>query len=329
MSLFSEGKRGRYSYEMKARHTGNTVPTTTASVTPHKIPTRGQNRCPSLTKTSVESLDTVNNSQSCQGNVLGLINTQVPMPTEEFQLLDLNEIERDLSKLNENTQDLLQLNELDLNENGQDLLQEAWAFCLELEKSETACGDSLNPPESNNGFTQSSSHGSETELLGAGAEGTALFIPPAVEHPGGSGLVHSSHSARFTTEAHTGGPKKFTRIPPSFSTRSTSASGDSDSESEQQCFPAAPETKVGNPGDSTDYLSAIFERNRNRQRTETEEELDMLISKASARMDERFNLFMMQKPKQGGGSDTAEESQGRISSGKNNLKVRGMMGNDP
>ena len=350
------------------------MPTTTASVTPQEIPTRGQNCSLSTssvtpqkittggqnyslpdTETTVESLGTINNSQSRHGNVLGLIDTQVSMPTEELQLLDLNEIERDLAKLNENTQDPLQLNELDLNENGQDVLQEAWAFCLELENSEIAHDDSLNPPGSNNGFTQSSSHGSQTELLGAGAEKTALFILPAVEHPSGSSLADSSHSSRFTTEAQTEGTMKsahnptdrstkaqtegpincgrsppglstrFTtedqtggsmnraRVPPSFSTRSTSASEDSDSESEPKCFPASPETKAGNPGDSTDYLSAIFERNRNCQRTETEEELDMLISKASARMDERFNLFMMQKPKQGGGSDTAAENHGRSS----------------
>ena len=366
MSFLSEGKRGRYSYEMKARHSassGSTAPTTTASVTSQKIPTRGQNCSLSTTsvtpqkmttrgrncglpdtETSVESLGTINNSQSCQGNVLGLLDTQVPMPTEELQLLDLNEIERDLSKLNENSQDPLELhlNELDLNENGQDLLREAWALCLELENSETARDDSLNPPESNNGFTQSSSHGSETELLGAGAEGTALFIPPAVEHPSGSSLadpgnsteapkggpmkcahIPSSHSARFATEAKTGGPINCGRSPPSLSTIFTSTSEGSDSESELQCFPGAPETKAVNPGDSTDYLSAIFERNRNRQRKETEEELDMLISKASARMDERFNLFMMQKPKQGGGSDTAAENQGRRSSGNEQPKGSG------
>ena len=193
---------------------------------------------------------------------------------------------------------------------------------------------------------------------GAGAERTALFILPAVEHPSGSSLADPSHSSRFTTEAQTEGTMKsarnptnrsteaqtgdpincgrsppglstrFTtedqtggsmnrdRVPPGFSTRSTSASGDSDSESEHQCFPAGPETKAGNPGDSTDYLSAIFERNRNRQRTETEEELDTLISKASARIDERFNLFMKQKPKQGGESDTAAEKKGKMILGK-------------
>ena len=376
MSLLSEGKRGRYSYEMKARHSassGSTVPTTTASVTPQEIPTRGQNCSLSTvsvtpqkittggqncslpdTETTVESLGTISNSQSRHGNVLGLIDTQVSMPTEELQLLDLNEIERDLAKLNENTQDSLQLNELDLNENGQDLLQEAWAFCLELEKNETVYNDSLNPPESNNVFTQASNHGSETKLLGVGAEGTVLGMNQAVstEHPSECSLADSSHSNRFTTEAQTegtincgrspsglgtrfttedqtGGPMNRARIPPSFSTRSISASEDSDSESEPQCFPASPETKAGNPGDSTDYLSAIFERNRNRQRTETEEELDMLISKASARMDERFNLFMMQKPKQGGGSDTTAETQGRRCSGIEQPKGSGSDGKWP
>ena len=193
---------------LKARQNAradSTVSSTTTSLTSQETPSGGQNCYASSTETSAELCSTTTNNFSCHGNELGLTDNQVPMATEELQVLELSDIEIDLNDNAPEEPPLLHINERDLDENGRDRLQEAFNLCLELENSETACGGSFDPTD----FTLCRGHSSETELLGAEAEGTECLISPVVsgELPVGCRHPHPGLNSRFPVAPENTGPE--------------------------------------------------------------------------------------------------------------------------
>ena len=293
---------------LKARqdaHAEGPASSATTTMACQEINTRGQNCNPCCTETSTESCGRIDNSSSCHGNDLGLIDNQIPMATDEFQILELNETEQDLKNLNDNRQDPLRLlrNERDLKENGWDLLQDVLDACLESEKKETPCDDSWDPPKSNNELTQSNNRGDKTEQSGTEAEGPfprlTFFAPPvSAEYPGRCQPSDADPSTTFTTAPQGSHP-----------------------EPDPQCSTGAQTsgTKTREEDDYEDihnsrFISSCLRWNRWRKTAETEEELDVQITKALARVDLRFNQFMTQNRNQGSGvPDSTKGSQGRSS----------------
>ena len=284
---------------LKARqdaHAEGPASSATTTMACQEINTRGQNCNPCCTETNAELCGGMDNSSSFHNNELELIENQVPMATDELQILELNEIEQDLKNLSNNTQDPLRplRKERDLKENIRDPLQEAWDR-LESENKETPYDDSFfDPLESSGGSTQNSNHYSDSEQLGTKTQGPF-------------------HRWRFFALPVSVGNLDL-------GTRFTAAAQSSHCEPDPQYSPGVQtsRTKIGeeHPGNvyTTSYTDATFERNRNYKNTETTEELDAQITKALQKVDLRFSQFVMQRQRPGSeGSDSVAESHGRSS----------------